>query len=241
MTIRFRSISLLAGLALAVVAFAAPVPVLSEAELTRLAAVLPPPPGDDTPAGMADLETLLQVQGDRTPEQVARAARVAKHTPFQMGAVVFGPEFTVEKLPQTARFFELVWEQMHAASKAVKQKFNRPRPSLRDSRVQPCVPVPSSPSYPSGHSIHATVWADLFTAVFPEHAKEFDAVARETRWARVLGGVHFPSDTQAGRLFGDELAHALLAAPAIQEGLAAMRVEVAALHEPVAPSATGQP
>lgn len=241
MKLRFRSLLLLAGLALSPLVSVATVPVLSDAEIIRLAGMVPPPPADDTPAGMADLETLLQVQGARTPEQEGRAARVVKHTPFQMGAAVFGPEFTAEKLPETARFFELVWEQMHAANKAVKQKFNRPRPSTRDARVQPCVPVPASPSYPSGHSIHATVWADLLGAAFPEHAGEFDAAARETRWARVLGGVHFPSDTQAGRLFGDELAHTLLAAPEIQAGLAAMRSEVAALGVAATANDAGQP
>jgi acid phosphatase (class A) len=200
---------------------------LDESAVQRVADI-PPPPADDSPAGCADLETVLQVQADRTPQQEARARRVAPHTPFLMGSAVMGSWFTAENLPRTAAIMKAVWKQTNQATKALKKRWDRPRPSARDPRVHPCVTVPADASYPSGHSANATVWAAVFGAAFPEHAAEFDAQARETRWARVLGGAHFPSDTLAGRMLGENIAREMLGSAAMPGALGEIRAEVAA-------------
>src|SRR5690606_32122268 len=46
--------------------------------------VLPPPPADDSPAGLADLSVLLYVQENRTPEQEAFAKKMASPSVFEM-------------------------------------------------------------------------------------------------------------------------------------------------------------
>jgi acid phosphatase (class A) len=194
-------------------------------------AELPPPPPDDSPAGRADLETLLQVQADRTPAQVERARRTEKHTAFLMGASVLGPWFTAENLPQTARFFAEVNRQARPLVVQAKEGWHRPRPYVRDSRVQPCLPFPEGLSYPSGHSSSAALWAELFMAAFPEQQAAFAMQARETMWSRVLAGVHFPSDTQAGRLLGESIGKAMLTSPDTREALAAVRAEIEACRQ----------
>ncbi len=193
-----------------------------------IAGDLPPPPADDSIAGRADLETILQVQADRTPAQEARARRVASHTPFLMGSAVMGAWFTAENLPRTAAIMQAVRKQTSEVAAAFKSTWDRPRPSARDPRVHPCVPVPTNASYPSGHSTAASVWAAIFSAAFPEHAADFAAQAQETRWARVLGGVHFPTDVQSGRLLGERIAARMLASPEMPKALEEMRAEVAA-------------
>jgi len=198
----------------------------------EIAGDLPPPPADNSIAGRADLETVLQVQADRTPEQEARARRVAPHTPFLMGKAVMGEWFTAENLPRTAAIMQAVWDQTSSVTRALKADWDRARPSARDPRVHPCVPVPTNASYPSGHSTAAAVWAAVFAAAFPEHAAAFEAQAQETRWARVLGGAHFPTDVQAGRLLGERIAARMLASPAMPEALARMREEVASYRAP---------
>jgi acid phosphatase (class A) len=210
------------------VGVAAPAQIFLEKAGSELAANVPPPPADDSPAGLADLETVLQVQADRTPAQEARAQRVAPHTPFLMGSAVMGAWFTPENLPHTAAIMQAVWKQTSGVASGLKKQWSRARPSARDSRVHPCVTVPQDSSYPSGHSANATVWAAVFGAAFPEHAAEFSAQAHETMWARVLGGAHFPSDTQAGRLLGENIARSMLASPAMPAALAEIRTEVEA-------------
>src|SRR4051812_27641520 len=92
-------------------ALSAPAQVFISRPAVELAAGLPPPPADDSPAGRADLETVLQVQADRTPQQEARAKRVAPHTPFLMGSSVMGAWFTPENLPHTAALMHAIWQQ----------------------------------------------------------------------------------------------------------------------------------
>lgn len=193
-----------------------------------IGASLPPPPTDSSPAGLADLQTVLQVQAERTPEQVSRAKRVEKHTPFLMGSAVMGPWFTESNLPRTAEIMRLVWKQTSQETSLLKRKWMRERPPARNERVRPCVKIPADSSYPSGHSTNATVWAAVFSAAFPEQAEAFSAQAHETMWARVLGGAHFPSDTQAGKLLGEEIAKAMLASPEMKAALEEIRAEVSA-------------
>jgi len=187
---------------------------------------LPAPPSDDSPAGLADLETLLQVQADRTPAQVARAQRVEKHTPFLMGSAVFGKWFTSENLPMTAGFFKNAGGQFHPLLVRAKEKWLRPRPYFRDARVHPCLVAPNGTSYPSGHSATAAIWAELFSAAFPGQKDAFAAQVRETMWSRVLAGVHFPSDTQAGKILGASIGREMVGLPATQRALAEVRREI---------------
>ena len=215
-------------LGMLVTGVALPAQIFISGDPVAIAGDLPPPPADDAIAGRADLETILQVQADRTPDQEARARRVASHTPFLMGSAVMGAWFTPENLPRTAAIMQAVRKQTSQVASVLKACWDRPRPSARDPRVYPCVPVPTNSSYPSGHSTAAAVWAAVFTAAFPEHAADFAAQAQETRWARILGGVHFPSDVQAGRLLGERIAARMLASPEMPGALAEMRAEVAA-------------
>lgn len=195
---------------------------------------LPPPPADDSPAGLADLETVLQVQAERTPAQVERAQRVEKHSAFLMGARVFGPWFTAENLPLTARFFKTAGSQFRPLLVQAKEKWERPRPYVRNDRVQPCLALPEGMSYPSGHSASAAVWAELFSAAFPERQGAFAAQVRETMWSRVLAGVHYPSDTQAGLLVGRTIGRAMLTQSTTREALAEVRAEIETFQQRLA-------
>jgi hypothetical protein len=71
----------------------------------EIARILPEPPAPDSLAAQADLETVLQVQAWRTPEQEALAKAVDKDTPFNHASVI-GAWFTKENLPVTAAFLE---------------------------------------------------------------------------------------------------------------------------------------
>jgi acid phosphatase (class A) len=82
-------------------------------------------------------------------------------------------------------------------------------------------------SYPSGHAMRAALWAALLGTAFPEQAAALQARAEETRWGRLLAGVHFPSDVEAGRTIGEALAREMLKHPAVQQALEQLRAEAA--------------
>jgi acid phosphatase (class A) len=196
-----------------------------EPNAVDVAKLLPPPPADDSPAGRADLETVLQVQADRTPAQLARAARVAPQTAFTFAVPVLGENFTSANLPRTTELLKEILTETRVIVLAAKARWDRTRPYLREAGVEPSVARPKNSSYPSGHSADAAIWAGIFAAAFPEYAKALDREVHEVMWSRVLGGAHYPSDTEAGKIFGDAIVQELLKNPTTKRAIAEIRAE----------------
>jgi glycerophosphoryl diester phosphodiesterase len=190
-------------------------------------AQIPPPPADDSPAGMADIETLLQVQQYRTPAEIARAERVSSQDIMSPGALVFGPEFNAQNLPRTAAVLQQAYDEHRPAVLASKKQWGRARPYNRGLGITPCVEiVPLDESYPSGHSAESALLAVLYGKALPEYETVFMENVRETLWGRIIAGVHFPTDTQAGRLIGSVIAREMLKNQHTIGALDEMRAEI---------------
>lgn len=197
------------------------------ADCTALIDLLPAPPASDSVLGQADLETLLQVQADRTPEQVQRAKRVANQSVTSFAQPVLGEWFHSRDYPRTQVVFdEIERERREVVDDQVKRRWNRMRPYLYSSAIHPVVGRPDNTSYPSGHSSAAAVWGTILAAAFPEKAAEFKKQIHEVMWCRVLGGVHYPSDTVAGEILGEAIANTMLKSPDMQAALKTVREEV---------------
>lgn len=186
--------------------------------------ILPPPPAPGSLAAQADLETVLHVQAARTPEQVAWA-KFIEHDDLFKNSRVLGDWFTAENLPFLAAFFHQVDDDGDLIFGDVKTLYPRPRPPFADSRVHPCVELKTTGSYPSGHSSQAWMWAGLLAEIFPEKRTEILDRARDVAWGRVIGGVHYPTDTIGGKLLGDAIVAELLKLPAVQEAIRQCRAE----------------
>lgn len=192
-----------------------------------LANLLPPPPAPGTPAALADLMAVRQAQAWRTPEQVTLAKEVEAGTIWDFRGIV-GPWLQKERLPICAAFFAKVQEDTWAASQKTKALFLRPRPFKADARIEPCVHRPTTGSYPSGHSLQLYVWAGMLGDLLPEHRQALALEAERRCWARVLGGVHYPTDLMASKLMAETLLRTFRATPAYQEALEACRRELEA-------------
>jgi len=203
------------------------------ADCSALVGLLPPPPATNSPAGIADLETVLQVQADRTPGQVQRARRVASQSVFTFAQPVLGGWFNPTNCPATQRLLaEITRESQTIVDDQVKPHWQRLRPYQASPDVRPIVGRPGNTSYPSGHAAVAALWGTILSAAFPDQAAAFQAQIREVMWCRVIGGVHYPSDTAAGARLGTAIAHAMLAAPAMPETLETIRAEAAPFRNP---------
>lgn len=88
------------------------------ADSLDLQSLIPPPPADDSPAGRADLETVLQVQADRTHATLARIERVARQNVFTFAAPVLGSWFTAANLPRTDAHFKIITAESYAVTLA---------------------------------------------------------------------------------------------------------------------------
>lgn len=195
---------------------------VQDLEVSRL---LPPPPVPGSLAEMADLEVLVQTQAWRSPEVEAWAKEVDRDTVWKFDTVL-GPWFKAERLPRTARFFWKLTVDVHAISEAAKVLHARPRPPKRDPRLNPCVPLPPNDSYPSGHSLQAFVRAGVLAEVFPEHREALLARAHRAAWARIQGGVHYPTDDVAGRLLAEAIVKRLKTRKRFRQAIAHCRGEV---------------
>ena len=92
-----------------------------------------------------------------------------------------------------------------------KYHYRRPRPSEVDDDVRTALPVPDSPSYPSEHAAAAQAAASVLGYLLPAEAASFQAMAEEAGWSRVLAGLQYPSDYQAGLALGRKVAEQVIA------------------------------
>lgn len=187
--------------------------------------ILAPPPPPGSIEGNADLQAVLAAQRARTKSQASDALADSELSVFRF-ADVMGRGFDPEHLPFANMFFQrLSWDARGAVAVA-KAHFNRPRPFVADRDVKPVVAKPSGPSYPSGHATFAYVDAIVLSYMVPEKA---DAIfVRAARFAenRVIGGVHYPTDSEAGRISGSVIANVLLHEPRFLADFARAQAEV---------------
>jgi membrane-associated phospholipid phosphatase len=90
------------------------------------------------------------------------------------------------------------------ANLGAKLATRRPRPQRRALGVDldRHIPMPTSTSFPSGHSASAFAFAVGVRHVWPAPAVPCDLLAATVAYSRVHTGVHYPGDVAAGSLLG---------------------------------------
>ena len=189
--------------------------------------VQPPPPAPGSIAALGDLETILQLQASRTPADIAWAKLVEKDRVFDDYSDVLGGWFAEKNLPVTARLLGDVMADTNLLNKKVKDLYKRARPPAVEPTVKPCVAIPTSNSYPSGHALRAFVWAAVLGDIFPDRQPDLFARAHRVAWGRVIGWVHFPSDVAGGRVAAQAIVAELRKNPAYRAEIEKCRAEVA--------------
>ncbi len=162
-----------------------------------LVVLIQPPPAAGDPGTAHELALLRALQASRTPQQVQAAQADVDESGFLFRDVL-GPGFDAARLPRTADLLARAGETASAAMNRAKTAWNRPRPSRVAPDLKPCLPVPATSSYPSGHAVLGMVYAGLLGRMLPEHRDALFARARRYAEAREICGLHYPSDTQAG-------------------------------------------
>src|SRR5690242_2890737 len=141
-------------------------------------AVLGEPPADDSAAHVAEIEQMLKLQANRTRAEESRCQSEEEVTVMNF-ADVLGPWFNAKNLPMTEAFMREVYDEAKDVSGEAKKIWKRTRPPLYDQRIQPCVTLEKSFSYPSGHATRGIVWAVLLAEIFPGERDALMAKGRE--------------------------------------------------------------
>lgn len=80
----------------------------------------------------------------------------------------------------------------------------RARPDRTAARVSPArhVPMPKSPSFPSGHAASAFAFVAAVAPTMPTLARYLRALVYVVGYSRVHTGVHYPGDVMVGSFIG---------------------------------------
>jgi acid phosphatase (class A) len=181
-----------------------------------LSLLLAPPPDLNSPLQQYDEKKIAEVLAERTPSDVAQASADAHRSIFVFSDAL-GSGFTADRIPLTNALFAHVNADTEALIGEAKAHFDRPRP--------PDAPQTHG-SYPSGHAAFAACAAILLGQMVPEKRSAIFARASIFAESRIIAGVHYPSDVEAGWISGTVIAAALMRRPRFQEDFTAARAEV---------------
>lgn len=176
-----------------------------DAREINLLTLLPPPPANNSAQMQAELGEVLTFQVTRTPEMIARAQADMVENVWRFGDVM-GERFVPARLPLTDAFFARVEESEGAVVDGYKGIWKRPRPYDYSDLVKPVVKISHSGAYPSGHATGGYLMAIVLSNMVPEKRAEIMARAAEYANNRIVGGAHYRSDIEAGRIVGTVIA-----------------------------------
>lgn len=158
-----------------------------------------PPAGD---AAAADLEAVRDATTTRTQDGDERALHLSRRAGWDEWEQVIreiGEAQGPAQARRAARLVQVAAARTDEVTGDAKRAWGRLRPYEVDASIPTIVPQPhGNAGYPSGHTSGAYAAALALAAVAPERRDELLALAAEAGWARIYGGVHFPSDVLAG-------------------------------------------
>lgn len=186
---------------------------------------IPDPPANSSEQTQAEINYLLGLQVQRTSldEQtslyMADVYYNARTTPadssyaryrsnlFFIGRSV-GNWFTPDNLPLTADFMAHVWQDASYFIWSMKYKYLRIRPVVIDSAIHNLEDTDWA-AYPSGHAANSYINAYLYSELAPQFTDIFIKDAYDMAHSREIIGVHYPSDSEASRLFARQFVNKL--------------------------------
>lgn len=168
--------------------------------------LLVPPTSDHSPLTQAEISELIQIQKTSTPQERTLAVMDDKISVFQFATPILGPKFTLGNFPLTEEFFRRLAKDVISIFNDSKERWKRTRPFQVNSEVKPCSYEATSGAYPSGHSTFGYLTAIVLADMIPEKKVQFFERADQYSRNRMVCGVHYRSDIEAGRIGGTIIA-----------------------------------
>lgn len=182
---------------------------LSSTEVPDSVALLPAPPA----AGSAALAADEAASRELTAFQATARGALAVHDAnldFPGAEAAFtcalGVPISAADTPNLDMLLQRTLTDAVRATSKAKAKYHRIRP-FAEFNVASCTPgeeadLRTNGSYPSGHATTGWLWALMLTEVSPERADALLQRGRAFGQSRVICGVHWKSDIEAGRIMG---------------------------------------
>lgn len=177
--------------------------------------VVGPYPQPGTPTAQAEVAILSWLQRSRTPVDVQRALAEA-HPSLGCFAPALGaapgvardpaPGLSLADYPKTQALLASARTDLMPILTALKNGYARPRPYLAFPALTPAIPEEDGPSYPSGHAALGALYAQLLAQFVPDSRDALAQMGALLGTDRVMAGVHWPSDVEAGQRLGRKFA-----------------------------------
>jgi acid phosphatase (class A) len=203
-------------------------PYLAETD-ADFANLLPPPPADGSAGDKADMQVLLALQKTLTPQRLERIQADTEQSVYRVAGEVLGPTFTKDRFPLAGEFFDKVNKDSGVGVGAIKRKYKRLRPFQASKEVQspPNIAAASQgPTYPSGHGTFGAEVALLLSMMVPEKRSELFARGWQYGEQRIMSGVAYPSDWEAGHIGATVMVTLMLQKPEFKADFEATKAEV---------------
>jgi hypothetical protein len=166
----------------------------------------PPPPAFGSAEFLAGLAEVRAFSLGRTPEQ---AAITVKWVPFSapllsdLAADLMDRHYRGEL--EAARIFAYANVTAFEAGTGcfhTKYTYWFIRPTQADPSITLATALPNHPSYPSAHSCQSGAWQAILLDAFPSERRKINDMANEASFSRVVGGLHYTFDGDAGLALG---------------------------------------
>ena len=172
--------------------------------------VIPSPPSNTSEETKTDIATMLSYKALRTPEKIQEIKDQADFNTLQFNGHNISDYFDATKFPLTSKALSRSFRDISDIVLSAKLKFNRVRPSVLEPSLDPVIPIPGHPSYPSGHSTQSYFLAYFFAQLEPQKKDKLLAEASNIAKNREIAGLHYPSDTAAGKALAEQFMTILL-------------------------------
>jgi acid phosphatase (class A) len=218
--------------------------------------LLPPPPAPDSAAQRQDVDGVVSAQKSASSERVKQAEDDAKVDIARFAAILapdfsftsapgvvafFRKVGTDTRAPVTAA--KDCWERkrpfladtrVHPPGTMQQEVANPAGTPFENAAphdaASPCLPPEATPaysySYPSGHSTFGVMTAILLANMVPEKRRQLFARGWDYGQSRVIGGVHFPTDVESGRIEATAMVALMMQNADFRADLASVRMEL---------------
>lgn len=210
---------------------------LAREQLPDSLALLAPPPAAGSAQETADLDTHRQTRALRGSPRWQVATQDV-NLKFPQAANVFSCALDLpiseQQTPHLTMLLRRTLADAGLATYKAKDHYNRKRPFVTQNEST-CAPqeeasLAKDGSYPSGHAALGWAWGLVLASLDPARADALIQRGHAFGQSRVVCGVHWQSDVDAGRLVGAAAVARLQADPVFQAQAALAKSELASMR-----------
>jgi acid phosphatase (class A) len=209
-------------------------PYLAPADVPNSVAILPAPPAAGSAQQAGDKATFEATRALKGSPRWGLAQRDAVLTPQALAtsfSCAVGVALTPKTVPALFTIMDRAKADVAVGYSRAKDFYQRKRPFVGND-LPICVPrdpfLAANGSYPSGHTTIGETLALVLAAADPERSEQILTRGRVFGESRIVCGVHWSSDVEAGLVTGATVFAALEGSGDFRADLEALRRQIAA-------------